>query len=187
VGNILHTKCAESQTQKAVSAIYDEVFADCVCSVYLAGQGLDKPAQLVLRRVLELGLAAIYLWDQPHLFWGWKDYDQDLSFTEITEHLSSQRYLRFVESENPGYRPSQLIDVTLARSQYRDLSNTVHGKVTTFESSLVDRFRHSESDWNAHLSRVEKIQDLLLDAAKNRFSVVRQHLPLAQPQIIVNS
>src|SRR5687768_16804775 len=71
VGELIRDKCCVSITQKQIAAIYDEIFADCICSIYLAAQGLDKPAQLVLRRVLELGLAVIYLWDQPHLFWGW--------------------------------------------------------------------------------------------------------------------
>ena len=113
VGGLLRDKCSVSNTQKEIAAIYDEVFADCVCSIYLAAQGLDKPAQLVLRRVLELGLAAIYLWDQPHLFWGWKEHDQDLSFTEISGHLSSQPYLRFVASENGTSESASLFDVTL--------------------------------------------------------------------------
>jgi hypothetical protein len=187
VGELLRTKCADSPTRQGVALIYDEVFADCVCSMYLAAQGLDKPAQLVLRRVLELGLAAVYLWDQPHLFWGWKELDQDLSFNDIAEHLSSPSYLKFVVSENGGTAPTHLFDVTVARREYRVLSNTVHGKISTFESPLVDRFRHSDSDWQAHLSRVEKIQDLLLDATKARFRVVRQELSIVQPQIVAHS
>lgn len=184
VGELLRDKSAVSDTQKQIAAIYDEIFADCVCSIYLAAQGLDKPAQLVLRRILELGLAAIYLWDQPHLFWGWKDFDEDLSFTEITGYLSAQSYLRFVASENGTTEPNQLFNVTLARNEYRALSNTVHGKFSTFESPLLDRFRHSDVDWKAHLARLEAIQDLLLMIAKTRFTVVRENLSIVQPQII---
>jgi hypothetical protein len=184
VGGLLREKCAVSNTQKQIAAIYDEVFADCVCSIYLAAQGLDKPAQLVLRRVLELGLAAVYLWDQPHLFWGWKELDQDLSFTEITGHLSAQHYLKFVASENGASDPVPLFEVTLARNEYRALSNTVHGKVSTFESPLIDRFRHSDFDWKTHLVRMEVIQDLLLSIVSGRFAAVRESLTVAQPQIV---
>jgi len=184
VGELLRDKCAVSNTQKQIAPIYDEVFADCICSMYLAAQGLDKPAQLVLRRVLELGLAAAYLWDQPHVFWGWKEFDQDLSFTEIAGYLSSQAYLRFVASENGASEPVPLIDVTLARNEYRALSNTVHGKVSTFESPLIDRFRHSDVDWKAHLVRLESIQDLLLNLARGRFAAVRERLTIVQPQIV---
>jgi hypothetical protein len=184
VGELLRDKCAVSNTQKQIAAIYDEVFADCVCSIYLAAQGLDKPAQLVLRRVLELGLAAIYLWDQPHLFWGWKEVDEDLSFTEITRHLSTKPYLRFVASENGTTDPIPIFDVTLARNEYRALSNTVHGKISTFESPLIDRFRHSDDDWKSHLVRLEAIQDLVLNIARGRFPAVRESLTAVQPAIV---
>jgi hypothetical protein len=184
VGGLLRDKCAGSNTQSQIAGIYDEVFADCVCSIYLAAQGLDKPAQLVLRRVLELGLAGIYLWDQPHLFWGWKELDADLSFNEITDHLSSTAYLRFVASENAATVPSPLFDATLARKEYRALSNTVHGKLNTFESPLADRFRHSDGDWKSHLARLEAVQDLLISAARGRFRIVRESLTLVQPQIV---
>ncbi|HEY1120891.1 MAG TPA: hypothetical protein VGE67_04805, partial [Haloferula sp.] len=56
VAEILKADESASNTQKQIASIYDEVFADSVCSTFLAAQGLDKPAQLVLRRVLELGL-----------------------------------------------------------------------------------------------------------------------------------
>jgi hypothetical protein len=184
VGELLRDKCAVSETQKQIAAIYDEVFADCVCSIYLAAQGLDKPAQLVLRRVLELGLAAVYLWDQPQHYWGWKEVDEDLSFTDITGHLSAQSYLRFVASENGTTEPIPLFDVILARNEYRALSNTVHGKLSTFESPLLDRFRHSDADWRAHLIRLEAIQDLLLNIANGRFTIVRENLTIVQPQIV---
>ena len=141
----------------------------------------------MLRRVLELGLAAVYLWDQPHLFWGWKELDQDLSFNEITAHLSGQPYLWFVASENGSTETISLFDLSLARNEYRALSNTVHGKFSTFESPLTDRFRHSNIDWTAHLNRLEAIQDLLLNAAKGRFALVREHLPIAQPQIVAHA
>jgi len=185
IGELLRNKCVVSHTQRQVAVIYDEVFADCICSIYLAAQGLDKPAQLVLRRVLELGLAAVYLWDQPHLFWGWKEFDKDLSFTDITEHLSSKPYLQFVASENGMTDPKPIFNVSLARSEYRELSNTVHGKFVTFESPLTDRFRHSDGDWKSHLARLEAIQDLLLNTACGRFQMVREGLPELQPQIIM--
>lgn len=183
IGEILHSKCATSDTQKQIATIFDEVFADCVCSIYLAGQGLDKPAQLVLRRVLELGLAAVYLWDQPHILWGWKEFDEDLRFTEITTYLSTPSYLRFVASENKQVDPTPIFDASIARNEYRALSNTVHGKISTFESPLIDRFRHSDGDWKSHLARLEAIQDLLINATCARFAAVRENLKIIQPQI----
>lgn len=183
VGEILKNESALSDTHKQVACIFDEIFADSICSLYLAAQGLDKPAQILLRRVLDLGVAAIYLWDRPDTFWGWKEFDSDLSFTEMTDHLSSLPYLRFVAAENGRTDPSPVFDVTLARKEYRALSNTVHGKVTTFETSLADRFQHSDRDWELHISRLEGVQNLILDLASARFSKVREKLPIAQPQL----
>jgi hypothetical protein len=187
VGELMRDKCAASSTQKLIATIYDEVFADFVCSIYLAAQGLDKPAQLVLRRALELGLAAFYLWDQPHLFWGWKEFDQDLSFTDIVAHLSAPSYLKFVAAEIGSPESSQLFDATLARNEYRALSNVAHGKLSTFESPLVDRFRHSDEDWRTHLHRLETIQDVLINFATKRFVQIRDSLPSLQPQLTLHS
>lgn len=184
VGELLRDKVATSETQKQIARVYDEIFSDCVCTIYLAAQGLDKPAQLVLRRVLELGLAAVYLWDQPHVFWGWKELDQDLNFNEILSYLSGEPYLRFIASENDPAAIIPALDLSLARSEYRSLSNTVHGKFCTFESPLADRFRHSDTDWKIHLGRLEAIQDLLLNVATMRFALVRAQLVIAQPQIV---
>lgn len=159
-----------SQSQQEILKIFDEVFVDVVISVYLAGCSLDKPSQTLLRRVLELGVAIIYLWDMPHLFWAWKCHDKDLSFNTMIEHIDSNGYKSFVSSENSGVNVKNLFDIEEAKQLYRELSNTVHGKFSTFESILPDRFKHSSSDWNKHLVLVEKVQDLLLTLWKNRFS-----------------
>ena len=58
--------------------MFDEVFADVVSSIYLSACGLDKPAQMILRRALEVGAATVYVWDLPHVFSGWKEHDEDL-------------------------------------------------------------------------------------------------------------
>jgi len=50
--------------------MFDEIFADSICSAHFAACGLDLPAQMVLPRVLDLGVGAVYLWDLPHVFWG---------------------------------------------------------------------------------------------------------------------
>jgi hypothetical protein len=77
--------------------IFDELFADTVSSFYLASCAIDKPALVILRRVLELGLAAVYLWDMPHMANAWRKYDQDLSFSEMLKHVNSEGYRSFVE------------------------------------------------------------------------------------------
>ncbi len=184
VGDILRCECALSETHKEIAGIYDEIFADSICSLYLAAQGLDKPAQVLLRRALELGVAATFLWDCPNVYWGWKVNDKDLSFTEMTDQLADPSYLRFVASENGRFDASPIYDVTLARKEYRSLSNTVHGKIATFETTLADSFRHSGEDWVSHIARLEAIQDLILNLAQGRFAKVREKLPIVQPQLI---
>lgn len=172
-----------SQSQQEIIKIFDEVFVDVVISVYLAGCSLDKPAQTLLRRVLELGVAIIYLWDMPHLFWAWKCHDKDLSFNTMIEHIDSNGYKSFVLSENSEGSGEKLFDIEECKKLYRDLSNTVHGKIFTFESILPDRFKHSSSDWNNHLVLVEKVQDLLLTLWKNRFSDTFSELKEKLPSI----
>lgn len=184
IGEILR-ESATSDTHREIAGIYDEVFADCICSLYLAAQGLDKPAQVVMRRVLELGVAAVYLWDVPHVFWGWKQYDQDLSFNEMIEQLSAPSYLHFVAVENGKSEADQICDASLARKEYRALSNTVHGKATTFETPLTDRFQHSDADWELHITRLEAIQDLILSLSSGRFRIIREQLLIKQPQLIL--
>ena len=182
--SIILREASDTPTRKEVACVYDEVFADCICSIYLAALGLDKPAQLVLRRVLELGVAAVYLWDVPHVYWGWKEHDKDLSFTEMTDQLGSPAYATYIASMNPpGPSAAPVFDVTFARNEYRALSNAVHGKIATFETSISDRFHHTDADWAAHLLRIEAIQNLLLQLSSARFPEVRMELPRRQPQL----
>jgi len=78
VAEVLRSSKDLTRTQEEILAIFDEVFADLVTSTYLASLALDKPARMLLRRALELGVAIVYLWDMPHLYWMWKSHDADL-------------------------------------------------------------------------------------------------------------
>ncbi len=62
VGEILRVR-RTSKHHDICCKIYDEIFADGASSVYLATIAMDKPASIVLRRILELGVAAVYLWE----------------------------------------------------------------------------------------------------------------------------
>jgi hypothetical protein len=81
-GPLLAEMACDTPTQVQLAKVPEEVFADVVSSMYLGAIGLAKPAHMTIRRAIELGLALIYLWDLPHLFWGWKECDMDLSFSE---------------------------------------------------------------------------------------------------------
>lgn len=183
VGQILREDPNLSPSHKEITAIFNELFTDSVISIYLAGCSLDKPAQTLLRRVLELGIAVIYLWDTPHQFWGWKCHDKDLNFNEMIEYLNSDSYKTFVSSENPNFSANSLFDIKEAKKIYRELSNTIHGKISTFESLVPERFSYSKSDWEEHLTLVEQVQNVLLELWRNRFNNIFTELEKKIPAI----
>ena len=186
VATILSKNLQASNWQRDALVMFDEVFADVICSIYLAASGLDKPAQMLLRRALEVGVATVYLWDLPHIFWGWKNDDKDLNFNEMLVHLGSSGYDSFVKSENPSCSGSGLLDAPRARELYRKLSNIVHGKMTDFESVLPDRFQHSPIDWKTHLEQVCEVEGILIRIWQNRFRCVSERLFIEFPQLQVH-
>lgn len=183
IGVIQQGNPACTATQKEISTIFDEIFADLTTSVYLAACALDKPAQMVLRRALELGVAIAFLWEQPQTFWGWKQCDQDLVFTDMLEQLRSESVRSFFAALNPAILDNPLFDFSEARALYRALSNTVHGKIAQFESQLQNRFSASESDWRSHLSQVGRVEALLYQLWFNAFPDLRVKLQAAMPQL----
>lgn len=168
-------------SQIELSCAAEEVFADLVTSVYLASIGLDRSAQMVLRRSLELGVAIVYLWDLPHLFWGWKQCDYDLSFSEMLEHLGSLNYRTFLDDTGGPPAAEVLIDAAAARRIYRAASNTVHGKVTTHKVLAADGFNYNSDQWKAHLRMVDEVATLLLMLWFRRFSYVESAVRAALP------
>lgn len=169
LGQVLAESSDLNPHQKELVPIFDEVFSDVTISLYLAACGLDKPAQIILRRVLELGNAVIYLWDLPHMFWGWKCHSLDLNFKEMVDHLSKDHYRTFLKSISKGYKGEDICDFKQAKQLYGSLSDTAHGKISTFESNLPDRFAYNQADWLNHLRSVEQVEDILLDLWQKRF------------------
>lgn len=152
--------------RKLLVDVLGEVFADTVVSVYLATCALDNPAKILGRRVLELGLSVVYLWDQPSCFYGWYNHDKDLSFQEMLDYIDSESFHTFLERE-VGSKTT--FDVAVAKKLYRSLSNIVHGKMGTFESSLPDRFIHSKEDWQEYSELIIGVQNFLLRLWQARF------------------
>lgn len=153
------------------SEIYDEIFSDGVSAVYLASIAMDKPARIVLRRVLELGLAAIFLWDMPHMAFSWKKVDQDLSFSEMLRHVNSPGYLEYVNKENKYEITVEIILSSKAQNIYGMLSDIVHGKITTFESSMPNRYKFVENEWDEFIDLLNEVIDLLIEAFIRRFNI----------------
>jgi hypothetical protein len=138
---------------------------------------------MVLRRVLELGIAIVYFWDLPHRFWGWKNLDQDVTYAEMLEHINSAAYKAYLSPTKSVTDAPDLFDSTAARSIYRELSNTVHAKISTFESSVPDRFIYSRTDWLGHLKLVSAVEDIILDLWRARFPNLKAELLSELPQL----
>ena len=155
--------------QSEITLIFGEVFSDIIVSVYFTACALDRPAQSVLRRALELGVAIVYLWDLPHAFWAWKMHDSDLNFNEMLEHLSKDGYKSFLSSLKSQYRGDEVFDYSEARRLYRILSNTIHGKITTHESNLPDSFSYNPDDCKYNLDLINRVQKILLHLFEIRF------------------
>lgn len=166
IGQALANRAGIEEFRKLLANVLGEIFADTIVSVYLAGCALDNPARILGRRVLELGISVVYLWDQPSAFYGWHSHDADLSFQGMLEYIDGPAFRTFLEREvgtSPNY------DVRVAAKLYRSLSNIVHGKMRTFESSLPDRFCHSAADWEAYIQLIASVQDFLLKLWEARF------------------
>ena len=170
IGEILEDR-KSSKHHDICCKIYDEIFSDGVSSIYLASNAMDKPACIVLRRVLELGLAALYLWDMPHMAFSWNHHDQNLSFTEMLNHLNSKGYLSYINNENKVKTVIELIPSSKAQEVYGSLSDIVHGKITTFETSMPERFKFVEEDWNQFVTIINEVVSMLVKAFLLRFDI----------------
>ena len=103
-GQILSEKKELTNAQKEIVPIFNEIFKDNIISLYLSSCCIDISAQLTLRRVLESGISIVYLWDLPHIFYGWSKHDKDLVFTTMVEHFTCDSYKTFIESENKLFK-----------------------------------------------------------------------------------
>jgi hypothetical protein len=182
VGSILATQSL-TPFQCEIAGIANEIFADVICSIYLAGCALDNAAKIVLRRAFELGIATVYLWDLPHVFCDWKEHDHDLSFSEMVKHIESPGYKSFVRRVNTKSQDGQVIDAARCQHFYGCLSDTVHGKICTLESILPARFSQQVEDWRAYLDLVTEGENILLDLWKARFPQVSDELCRTMPQL----
>lgn len=172
-GDILRKSCL-SKHHDICCRIYDEIFSDGVSALYLASNAMDKPANAILRRILELGVAALYLWDMPHMAHSWNSYDQDLSFSEMLNHINSEGYIAYINSENSSYVDKQLLPSKKLQQIYGNLSDVVHGKITTFESSMPDRFKFVMDEWIIFISLIEEVLEILVKGFSARYDIKEQ-------------
>ena len=165
---------AISKHHKKCCLIFDEIFSDVITAIYLASCSLDKPASIVLRRVIELGVTSIYLWDMPNVSYSWELYNQNLSFTDMLNHINSDGYLSYVSEEIGQVVNGELISTTILKRIYKELSDIVHGKITTFETSLEKCFSFSEEDWRTISTQTYEILTTLVNAYIMRFNLKKE-------------
>ncbi|WP_455814106.1 hypothetical protein [Pseudomonas graminis] len=151
--------------------IFDEIIADTSSCIYLSACAIDKPASIVLRRVLELGVASVYLWDMPHAAYGWQEHDQDLSYTDMLKHISSESYVTYIQKQNNITTSPKIIDYKVCQKTYGDLSDIVHGKINSFETELTNRFTHDEEDWKRFINLAECVLSIIINANISRHSL----------------
>lgn len=171
LGQLLHNDLSFSETQKEITKVFPELFADLTVSIYLGCCAIDNSPKILLRRVLELGIAIVYLWDLPYKYWNWNnndDYNNDLNFKEMLDYMNNEGYLEFINREN-NTSEIELISKNSANKIYRELSNIIHGKSENFESSNPDRFEHKKEDLLSVINYILKIQNILLSTWRKRF------------------
>jgi hypothetical protein len=169
--------------QQELLTLFDELFADGTASLYLSATGLQMAARMLLRRVLEIGVAVVYLWDLPHEFWGWHSHDKDLSFKRMITHLGDEQYKTFVSRDGAVLTGGAIIDGGAAENLYGALSDTVHGKYAQFSIPLAKRFEFSAAEWHGHGDLVNGTLKTLIALYESRFVVVRSSLSGKMPQL----
>lgn len=156
--------------------IFSEIIADTSSSLYLSACAIDKPANIVLRRVLELGVASIYLWDMPHVVYSWKNHDEDLSFSDMLKHITNQGYIDyFTENEKIGGKVC-VIDMRKAQKIYGQLSDIVHGKITSFETDLPNKFTFESDDWERFIGLAEVVLGMIINSNIVRHKIKKEVL-----------
>lgn len=177
-GKILLSDPNITDTRKEIAKIYNEIFTDFTIVSYLSCSGIDNGARIILRRILELGVASVYLWDSPQKYWNWSKYDDhgsDLNFKEMIEHLNNRGYIDFLNSENNSNHIS-LIDKQQINKIYRELSNVIHGKSMTFESAEESSFTYQKADLETLVELTLKIQNYLITMWSKRFQSAFERL-----------
>jgi hypothetical protein len=180
---LLADHCGTDGQKKNCAEILDEVFADFTLAMYLLAIGLIIPARMSARRAFELGVAAVYMWDLPHEYWGWKNHDTDLSFSNMITHLNSIGYLAYLASIHGRLDTEAICDRVDFQKIYRQLSNTVHGKIEGLPPLSPERFVADKNGITEHLQLTKEVQDRLINLFYGRFSELKEKMQKSFPQI----
>ena len=172
-----------SETDKQINEIYSEVFSDLTVSIYLALCSLDNASRVLIRRVLELGIAASYFRDMPHKFWHWKthnNHESDLNFKENIEFLSGESYKLYLLN---GHGINWEMNKEKINKLYRDLSNIIHGKYETFETKSVASFSYDEGDFKENISKIILCENIIISCLSQRHPKIFKQLEEKFPSL----
>lgn len=162
--------CTIDSHQRICAEILDEVFADFSLAMYLCSIGLIVPARMSIRRAFEMGLAAVYMWDMPHEYWGWRQRDQDLSFSAMVAHLNSVGFIEYLMQLKSTSSEIIICDQAKFQKIYRELSNTVHGKNIGLPSLSPERFAIDKNGLLQQLKLVLEAQQAIIGLLVKRFA-----------------
>jgi hypothetical protein len=162
--------------QQTLAQCLDEVFADCMCAIYLACCGMHVPARMLLRRSLELGLVVTAYWDAPAEFWAWREHDADISFAGICEYLQSAGYQSLLTHQSPAGPADVSQTLKLAGGLYRDLSNVVHPKTYNFSTAGASTFSFHPEDLEKSLSYTNRVNTAIAEVLSARFAGLAETL-----------
>lgn len=175
--------CNSEEQERICKEILEEVFADFSLAMYLCAIGLIVPARMSARRAFELGLAAVYMWDLPHEYWGWRQRDQDLSFSAMLTHLNSISYLEYIAHLQNAKSVPSICNQKEFQDIYRELSNTVHGKISELPPLSPERFSPDRNGTERHLKQIADVQNAVINLLFARFQELEPQINDAFPQI----
>lgn len=182
IRNILFTEnCVTEGQSKICSELLEEVFSDFSLAMYLCTIGLIVQARMSVRRAFELGVATVYMWDLPHEYWGWRCGDQDLSFSAMVAHLNSCGYSEYVKHIRGGDLTTSICEQAKFQKIYRELSNTVHGKISELPPLSPERFLPNRNGVREHLALTASAQQAVIELLLGRFNGLRQKIETAFP------
>lgn len=175
----LRAAYARDDSQKlGCTDILDEIFTDFSLAMYLFSVSLIVPARMLVRMALELGIASVYMWDIPHEYWGWVKHEDDLSFSKMIEHLSSDRYATHLANVHG----KKACDQTQLKKFYSSLSNTVHGKLNDLPPLSPERYRFDKNNIQTHLKLTIEVQQALINIWSGRFPELGTFIEKKFPQ-----
>lgn len=169
VAQQLRREAGQSTHQSALAGYLDEIFGDSMCALYLASCGLCVPAQMLLRRALELGLTVVAYWDSPVDFWKWREHDGDIRFAELCSYLEDPAYTTFLKHQRNGATADLRQSLSELTPLYRALSNVVHPKPKNFTTKPGGGYSFKDEEFVGTVQLSEKVYRVLLSLMIQRF------------------